>query len=65
MDIWVNGKRVVTEARTVDELARELFGSPEVLLIEYNGRALTRAEWGEIGLSSGDRVEVLRISAGG
>jgi thiamine biosynthesis protein ThiS len=35
------------------------------LLIEHNGNALRRNEWPTQDLGEGDRVELLRIAAGG
>jgi sirohydrochlorin cobaltochelatase len=37
----------------------------EALLVEHNGLALHRSEWSERVLQPGDRLEVLRVAAGG
>ena len=38
---------------------------PKVTFIEHNGTALRPAEWTERPLAAGDRIELLRIAAGG
>jgi len=63
--VRVNGEVRQTRARTVDELAREMTDAPQTLLIERNQAALHRSEWPMTGLSEGDVIEVLKVSAGG
>jgi len=46
-------------------LADELSPAPQTLLIEHNNIALHRSQWAEVTLQANDRVEVLRVSAGG
>ena len=66
MTIFVNGERVDSgDARTVDELVRRHGLSPEATLVEQNGVALRRREWPERGLQPEDRIEILRVAAGG
>ena len=66
MRILVNGERVdCGEARTVDELIQRHQLSPETTLVEFNGRALHRREWPTRLLQEGDRLEILRVAAGG
>lgn len=36
-----------------------------LMLVEYNGKALLRSEWLSVGLSEGDRIELMQVSAGG
>ena len=38
---------------------------PAGILIERNGTALLRGEWGQTVLADGDRLEILRVVAGG
>ncbi len=66
MTISLNGEpREVLTARTVSELVAE-FGLPApALLIEHNKIALTRSEWATTPLADGDRIELLRVTAGG
>ena len=65
MKLKINGEIVEVEATTVQELAEKLTPAPQTLLIEHNLNALLRSEWKETALSEGDRIEVLRVSAGG
>lgn len=39
--------------------------SPDIVLVEYNGTALTRSEAKSQTLKDGDRLEIVRIVAGG
>jgi sulfur carrier protein len=39
--------------------------SPETTLVERNGDALHRREWAEERLQPNDRLEILRVAAGG
>jgi thiamine biosynthesis protein ThiS len=66
MKIFVNGAIVdCGVARTVDELIRQHQISPETTLVEHNGTALRRREWPGQQLQENDRVEILRVAAGG
>lgn len=66
MRISLNGTETDSRgAETVEELVRRLEISPETVLIEHNGTALHRREWAHAALADGDRVEVLRVVAGG
>jgi sulfur carrier protein len=66
MTVLVNGEsREVHRATDVAALVSE-FGLPApTLLIEHNGIALTRSEWPQTPLAQGDRLELLRVTAGG
>lgn len=65
MKLKLNGEEIESSALTVKELAESLSPAPETLLIEHNLKALLRSEWPETQLADGDKVEVLRVSAGG
>jgi thiamine biosynthesis protein ThiS len=66
MTLWVNGDRAeVNGLTTVAELASHYGLSPNSVLIEHNAVALHQREWGERKLSEGDRVEFVRVVAGG
>lgn len=65
MTITLNGEAYETAAATIQALAGELTPAPETLLIEHNGIALHRSDWPETPLKDGDRIEVLRVAAGG
>jgi sulfur carrier protein len=64
--IWLNGeKREVASAATIGELVEEMQLPARALLVEHNGLALRREEWTGARIADGDRVEALRIVAGG
>jgi sulfur carrier protein len=66
MTIHINGEaRELKFSRTVTELVAELELPGPALLIEHNGTALHRSEWPETPLAEGDRIELLRVVAGG
>ena len=64
--VIANGKRV--EARlpaTIEEflIAQELL--PRSVVVEHNGEAVAPSEFGRRRLEPGDRLEIVRIVAGG
>ncbi|MDX6766528.1 MAG: sulfur carrier protein ThiS [Candidatus Methylacidiphilales bacterium] len=64
--VFVNGRaRQVSDDRDLVSLIDELQLAPRMVLIEYNGRALHRHEWPGVKLAHGDRLEILRVVAGG
>ena len=66
MKIILNGRaRSVRQPTTISTLVRELSLIPATLLIEHNGLALHREEWNSRALRDGDRVEFIRVVAGG
>ena len=66
MNIILNGEsRSVAEPTTISALVRELKLIPATLLIEHNGLALHREEWNSLALHDGDKVEFIRVVAGG
>ena len=66
MKISLNGERVDTgEATTIAELVENYQLQPQSILVEHNGLALHRREWAERLLVEGDRVEFVRVVAGG
>ncbi len=67
MTYFLNGERVERhpDARTIEELVERLELAAETTLVEHNGVALRRREWTSRNLQEGDRVEVLRVAAGG
>jgi thiamine biosynthesis protein ThiS len=66
MKIILNGEaRSVGEPTNISALVRELNLIPATLLIEHNGLALHREEWNSRPLRDGDRVEFIRVVAGG
>ncbi len=66
MTIFLNGERVETrDAKTITELIDRYQLPPQSVLVEYNGVALHRHEWPERLLTEGDKVEFVRVVAGG
>ena len=66
MTISLNGERADTRgANNVQELVERYEFPPKAVLIEHNGLALHQREWPARQLTEGDRIEVLRVVAGG
>ena len=66
MNVWVNGERAeVNGLTTVAELADHYGLQPKSVLIEHNQTALHQREWPECKLTEGDRIEFVRVVAGG
>lgn len=66
MSVWLNGERADARgARTVAELAERYGLQPHTILIEHNGVALHQREWSDRAISADDRLEFIRVVAGG
>ena len=66
MTISLNGESVDTrEAKTIAELIGRFQLPPQSVLVEHNGLAVHRHEWPNRSLAEGDRVEFVRVVAGG
>lgn len=66
MTLMVNGEaREIARATNVAELVEELGLPAPATLVEHNGLALRRNEWLAHPLADGDRIELIRIVAGG
>ena len=66
MTVWLNGEAAETRgAQTIAELAERYGLQPHTILIEHNGIALHQREWQERPLAEDDRVEFIRVVAGG
>jgi sulfur carrier protein len=66
MTVSVNGENADTRgARTIVELVERLELPPQSILVEHNGLALHRHEWPQTKLADGDRIEFIRVVAGG
>jgi sulfur carrier protein len=64
--VYLNGEiREVRSGRALTEVIESLGLPLQGVLVEHNGRALLRSEWGEAELREGDRLEILRVVAGG
>lgn len=65
MRVVVNGTEREVAARTISGLVAELGLAAPLVLVEHQGVALRRSEWTGAQLSEGDRIEILRVAAGG
>jgi sulfur carrier protein len=66
MNLLVNGERAeLNGLTTVAELASYYGLQPNSVLIEHNAIALHQREWPERKLTDGDRIEFVRVVAGG
>jgi thiamine biosynthesis protein ThiS len=66
MTISLNGKQTeIDGATTIDELVSRFNLPAQGILIEHNGLALHRREWPDKSLAEGDRIEFIRVVAGG
>jgi sulfur carrier protein len=64
--VLINGEpRPIRHAQNVAELIQELALPAPAILVEHNGLALRHEEWQARQLAEGDRVELVRIVAGG
>ena len=63
--ITINGQPRETAAADIAALIAELGFANGTVLVEHNGTALRPAEWTERVLEAGDRIELLRLAAGG
>jgi sulfur carrier protein len=66
MTISLNGENTNARgAQTIAELIERYQLPPQSVLIEHNGSALHRHEWPKRMLAEGDRIEFVRVVAGG
>lgn len=66
MELLINGqKHEIAKATNLTEVVIALGLEPSMVLVEHNGLALRRSEWADIHIQSGDRLEILRVAAGG
>jgi sulfur carrier protein len=66
MIISLNGEKAdANGAKTIADLVEHHQLPPQTILIEHNGLALHRHEWSGKTLAEGDRVEFVRVVAGG
>jgi sulfur carrier protein len=65
MKLVLNGKDREINATQVESLVAELGLPLAAALVEHNGTALLRSEWARTNLQEGDRLEIIRMVAGG
>ncbi len=64
--IFLNGHaRQAGASTTLGELARECGLDPKLLLVEVNQTTLARGDWPGRVVQHGDRIEFIRVVAGG
>lgn len=63
--LTINGDARRLGAETVAGMVEEMGLPAPLLLVELNGLALRKQEWETTPLHEGDRIEILRIAAGG
>jgi sulfur carrier protein len=61
----INGESREVRATGLDELFAELALPAPLMLVEHNGRALYRSDWSSVTLVEGDRLELMKVAAGG
>jgi sulfur carrier protein len=66
MKISLNGEPIdIGDAQTIAELIGRHRLPPQSILVEHNGIAVHRHEWPQRQLAEGDRIEFIRVVAGG
>lgn len=65
MKLVLNGAEREVQATQVEDLVAELGLPLAAALVEHNGTALLRSEWTKTNLQNGDRLEIIRMVAGG
>ena len=66
MTIFLNGDQADARgAKTVADLVQAYELPAQAVLIEQNGLALHRHEWPQRPLAQGDKIEFIRVVAGG
>lgn len=66
MTVWLNGEAADSRgAETIAELADRYGLQPNSVLVEHNGVALHQREWVNCRLDEADRIEFIRVVAGG
>jgi thiamine biosynthesis protein ThiS len=66
MRVWINGEHTeMNGIANIAELAAHYGLQPNTVLIEHNTTALHQREWVQRLLVEGDRIEFVRVVAGG
>lgn len=64
--VVANGRRVETTLPcTLEEFLRAQNLPPRSVVVEHNGQAVPPSEFGQRRLAAGDRLEIVRVVAGG
>jgi sulfur carrier protein len=65
MKITLNGQSQHVMAENIEGLVNNLELVHQTVLVEHNGVALLRSEWPDTPLTDGDKIEILKVAAGG
>jgi thiamine biosynthesis protein ThiS len=66
MTISLNGETVnARNSETIADLLERYQLAPQSILVEHNGLAVHQHEWPKQALAEGDRIEFVRVVAGG
>jgi sulfur carrier protein len=65
MKLVLNGNEREVAATNAQDLVAELGLPLAAALVEHNGTALLHSEWATTELKAGDRLEIIRMVAGG
>lgn len=63
--VRVNGEDVRLKEVTIEELVADRGLPAASLVVEYNGRIVKQAGWGQVQLKEGDVLELLNFVGGG
>ncbi len=64
--VFLNGRaQQIDQDAGIESVLSDLKLSPKMILVEHNNRALLRTEWKGLTLEHGDRLELIRVVAGG
>lgn len=65
ISVVINGEPKEVVSATIGGLLAELSLPAPLMLVEHNGTALRRSEWPSVTLANGDRLELMKVAAGG
>lgn len=65
INLMINGKERKVASTNPEALLEELSLPVPLMLVEHNGKALHRSEWSSVLLADGDRIELMKVAAGG
>ena len=65
INITINGEERQVASTNPEALLVELSFPAPLMLVEQNGKALHRSEWSSVLLADGDRIELMKVAAGG
>ena len=66
MKLTLNGElREISESKTVSDLLRSLGLAEKLVLVEQNGQAVSRENFAATSIKGGDKIEIVRMVAGG